>query len=100
MFRSMAIMVGIMLLLPVAHANLPITARTFEITQIYHGLHRSEISIVYPILGLPAILEPGDELRLGVVLREQVQGGWRVEISLYGERIQLPVRGITTWNGI
>jgi len=100
MFRSMATIVGIMLLLPLAHAGLPIKARTFEITKIYQGLHRSEISIVYPILGLPAVLEPGGELRLGVVLMEQVEGAWEAEISLYGERIQLPVRDIATWKGM
>jgi hypothetical protein len=85
---------------PCAWAHLPISARTYEIAQIYEGLFRSEISIVYPILGLPAFLHPGDDLHLGVVLRNPVQGVWEVEISLHGRRVILPVSSSSMEDGI
>jgi len=91
---------ALVFLLPISMAHLPISVRTTEFTGIYQGLHESDISIVYPILGLPAFLPPGSDLHLGVLLRKQVPGEWRVEISIRGERLQLAVSNVSLDDGI
>ncbi len=60
------------------------SARTVSNIGIYQGLFESNVSIVQPILGVPARLELGDDLVIRVVLHGKVEGDWHAAISRYG----------------
>jgi len=65
------------------------SARSLSNIGIYQGLFESNVSIVQPILGIPARLEPGDDLEIRVVLHADVEGDWFATISRFGRVMTL-----------
>ena len=60
------------------------TARTYGGTRTYQGLHESNLSITYPIMGVPFWVRPGGELRITLMMHGEVQGELQVRLSRHG----------------
>ncbi len=62
-----------------------------HLADLYQGLSESNLSIVYPILGLPGFASPGTDLQVRVVAREEAGGAWGASISTFGHARTLAV---------
>ena len=86
-------------IIPSVAASNDVSFRSLSRIGSYQGLFWSNLSIVYPILGLPALIGPGQELEIRVVLHDAIEGAWSVAISSPGEEIELQVHNSSRGNG-
>jgi hypothetical protein len=76
-----------------------VSFRTLSHVELYQGPAESNLGIVYPILGLPALIGTDENLGVRVVLHDVIEGEWAVAISSFGLDLDLQVHDSAYQNG-